>query len=114
MGKNKTKGATETKTTIKTKKARSTYDGFPPKAFAWRGKKVGSRPHSSCKQIILSSTASPQLTERAWSGRKRERALRPGTRIHLGRGGQSANSVKLYKISSWEPGKKHQSTCRAS
>ena len=55
-----------------------------------------------------------QSTKRAWSGRKRERALRPGSRIHLGRGGQSANSVKLYKISSWEPGKKHQSTCRAS
>ena len=57
MGKYKTKCATKTNTTIKTKKARSTYDGFPPKAFAWRGKKVGSRPHSSCKQIILSSAA---------------------------------------------------------
>ena len=44
-----------------------------------------------------------QSTKRAWSGRKRERALRPGSRTHLGRGGQSANSVKLYKISSWEP-----------
>ena len=44
-----------------------------------------------------------QSTKRAWSGRKRERALRPSSRIHLGRGGQSANSVKLYKISSWEP-----------
>ena len=55
-----------------------------------------------------------QSTKRARSGRKRERALRPGLRIHLGRGGQSANSVKLYKISSWEPGKKHHSTCRAS
>ena len=44
-----------------------------------------------------------QSTKRARSGRKRERALRPGSRTHLGRGGQSANSVKLYKISSWEP-----------
>ena len=59
-------------------------------------------------------TSNCQLSKRARSGRKRERALRPGTRIHLGRGGQSANSMKLYKISSWEPGKKHQSTCRAS
>ena len=44
-----------------------------------------------------------QSSKRAWSGRKRERALRPGSSFHLGRGGQSANSVKLYKISSWEP-----------
>ena len=60
MAKYKTKVGTKTKT----KKARSTYDGFPPKAFAWRGKKVGSRPHSSCKQIILSSTASAPPAKR--------------------------------------------------
>ena len=69
---------------------------------------------SKVEMIIAHILMIIQLTKRGRSGRKRERALRPGSRIHLGRGGQSANSVKLYKISSWEPGKKHQSTCRAS
>ena len=71
-------------------------------------------PWTQASRKKTRSSEMNQSTKRAWSGRKRERALRPGTRIHLGRGGQSANSVKLYKISSWEPGKKHQSTCRAS
>ena len=51
-----------------------------------------------------------QSTKRARSGRKRERALRPGLRSRLSRDGQSANSEKLYKrissISSWEPEEK--------
>ena len=45
---------------------------------------------------------------------RRERSVPARGRFHLGRGGQSVNSMKLYNFSSWEPGKKHQSTCRVS
>ena len=54
---------------------------------------------------MTSVSINNQLTERGRSGRKSERALRPGSRTHLGRGGQSVNSMKLYKISLWEPGR---------
>ena len=58
-----------------------------------------------------------QLTKRARSGRKREKAL-SRLRSRLSRDGQSANTVKSYKrislISLWEPEEKHHSTCRVS
>ena len=78
------------------------------------------KAHCSCERLSLSVDNLKEFghwlwcldilyfdesTERAWSGRKSERALRPGSRIHLGRGGQSVNSMKLYKISLWEPGR---------
>ena len=58
-----------------------------------------------------------QLTKRARSGRKREKAL-SRLRSRLSRDGQSANSEKFFKrissISLWEPEEKHLSTCRVS
>ena len=58
-----------------------------------------------------------ELTKRAWSGRKREKAL-SRLRSRLSRDGQSADSEKFYKrISSillWEPEEKHHSTCRVA
>ena len=58
-----------------------------------------------------------QLTKRARSGRKREKAL-SRLRSRLSRDGQSANSEKSYKrislFSLWGLVEKHRSTCRAS
>ena len=58
-----------------------------------------------------------ESTERAWSGRRREKAL-SRLRSRLSRDRQSANSEKSYKrislFSLWGPVEKHRSTCRAS
>ena len=58
-----------------------------------------------------------QSTKRAWSGRRREKAL-SRLRSRLSRDRQSVNSEKSYKrislISLWRPVEKHRSTCRAS
>ena len=76
-----------------------------------------SHGHKSDDKNLLLQLQDQNTARRSGLGAdasRRERSVPARGRFHLGRGGQSVNSMKLYNFSSWEPGKKHQSTCRVS